>query len=281
MDVDYSCITYNVRGLKQKIKRTKIFNYIKEKLKNGFVFMQETHSIQDDLVLWQNEWGGQLLLNHGTSNSKGTLIAFSDNFEFKLLKNISDDDGRLQLCSIEHNEKKLLLVNIYNENTEREQIILLKKLNALLETFSDILEHDIIMGGDWNFILDKKLDAYGGNPLLKLSSIAEITKIIEQYDLCDIFRVRFPENKRFSFRQSTPRRLRRLDFFLISNSLQESAKKNEILTSLSSDHSPVLIALDAVPETIKGSTYWKFNSLLLKNPDFCTKMIEEIERLKI
>ena len=61
----------------------------------------------------------------------------------------------------------------------------------------------------------------------------KITKIIEQYDLCDIFRVRFPENKRFSFRQSTPRRLRRLDFFLISNSLQESAKKNEILTSLS------------------------------------------------
>ena len=171
--------------------------------------------------------------------------------------------------------------SIYNENTEREQIILLKKLNVLLESFSDILEHDIIMGGDWNFILDKKLDAYGGNPLLKLSSIAEITKIIEQYDLCDIFRVRFPENKRFSFRQSTPRRLRRLDFFLISNSLQESAKKTEILTSLSSDHSPVLIALDAVPETIKGSTYWKFNSLLLKNPDFCTKMIEEIERLKI
>ena len=63
--------------------------------------------------------------------------------------------------------------------------------------------------------------------------------------------------------------------------MQESAKKTEILTSLSSDHSPVLIALDVVPETTKGSTYWKFNSLLLKNPDFCTKMIEEIERLKI
>ena len=76
-----------------------------------------------------------------------------------------------------------------------------------MECFSDILEHKIIMGGDWNFIRNKKLDADGGNPSLKLSSIAELTKIIEVYELCDIFRVRFPEKRRFSFRQPNPRRL--------------------------------------------------------------------------
>ena len=89
--------------------------------------MQETHSVQDDL--WQNEWGGNIILNHGSSNSPGTLIAFSDDFKFKIFKNISDNDGRLQLCSIEHNNTKLLLVNIYNENIEHNQVTLLKKLN--------------------------------------------------------------------------------------------------------------------------------------------------------
>ena len=84
-------------------------------------------------------------------------------------------------------------LNIYNENIESKQVLLLKKLNTLMESFSDILEHEIIMGGDWNFIRNKKLDADGGNPSLKLSSIAELTKIIEVYELCDIFRVRFPE----------------------------------------------------------------------------------------
>ena len=223
MEVKFSCLTYNVKGLRQKLKRIKVFNYVKEKLKNGFIFMQETHSIQNDFLSWQNEWGSQLILNHGCGNSRGTLIAFSSDFNFKLLKNISDDDGRLQLCSIEHNGKKLLLVNIYNENIENKQVLLLQKLSTLLETFSDILEHEIIMGGDWNFIQDKKLDAAGGNPSLKLSSIAELTKIIEVYEP---FRVRFPNKRRFSFRQPNPRRLRRLDYFLISNSSQESVKKN-------------------------------------------------------
>ena len=105
------------------------------------------------------QWGGEIILNHGSSNSRGTLISFSDDFKFKILKNISDDDGHLQLCSIEHNNKKLLLVNIYNENIEHKQVILLIKLNELLGKFNDILDHEIIMGGDWNFILDNKLDA--------------------------------------------------------------------------------------------------------------------------
>ena len=41
--------------------------------------------------------------------------------------------------------------------------------------------------------MDKTLDAQGGTPLLKLSSIAEITKIAEKHDLCDIFRIKTPK----------------------------------------------------------------------------------------
>ena len=107
-----------------------------------------------------------------------------------------------------------MLVNLYNENTEKKQVILLKKLDILFGNFEDILEHEIILGGDWNVIFDNKLDADGGSPPLKLLSLAEITKITEKYELCDIFRIKFPDKKRFSFRQRTHRRLRRLDHFL-------------------------------------------------------------------
>ena len=210
MDLEFSCISYNVRGLKQKPKRIKIFNYLNEKVKKGFIFLQETHSIGNDILDWQNDWGGTMILNNGNSNSRGTLIAFTPDFDYKILKHITDDDGRIQICSIMFDERKLLLVNIYNENIEQKQVILLKKLDVLLESFSDVQDHEIIMGGDWNVILDKNLDASGGNPQLKLSSLSEITKIVEKYDLCDIFRIRNPLKRRFSFRQPTPRRLRRL-----------------------------------------------------------------------
>jgi len=280
MDVNFSCITYNVRGIRQKVKRVKIFNYIKDKLKNGFAFMQETHSDQNVTSLWKNEWGGDVIFNHGESNSRGILIAFSENFEFKLLQNLSDNEGRILLVSIEHNNRKFLLVNIYNDNVEQKQVILLKKVTEMMGNIDDILDHEIIMGGDWNFIFDKKFDAEGGSPLLKLSSIAEVTKIVEQFDLCDIFRVRYPDKKRFSFRQPNPRRSRRLDYFFISNSLQDSVLNSDILTSLSSDHSPVLVSFDDTITESKGSSYWKFNSLLLKNPEICAEIIDVIKKTK-
>ena len=67
MDPDFSVITFNVRGLQQHPKRVKIFNYISEKLKNGFAFFQETHSSECCCLSWQQDWKGDLLFNHGTN----------------------------------------------------------------------------------------------------------------------------------------------------------------------------------------------------------------------
>ena len=94
MDPDFSVITFNVRGLQQHPKRVKMFNYISEKLKNGFAFFQETLLSESCCLSWQQDWKGDLLFNHGTSNSRGTLIAFSDNFEYKLIMLILKGDSR-------------------------------------------------------------------------------------------------------------------------------------------------------------------------------------------
>ena len=74
--------------------------------------------------------------------------------------------------------------------------------------------------------MDKKLDAYGGNPALKLNSIAEHTKLKNKFLLSDIFRIRNLKLKRFTFRQKTPCLARRLDRFLISKLLQARVSKS-------------------------------------------------------
>ena len=101
------------------------------------------------------------------------------------------------------------------------------------------------------------------------------------FDLCNIYRLRNPDTRRFTYRQNSPKHLRRLDYFIISNSIQEIVDKTEVLTSVSSDHSPVLITFNSSPENTKGSAYWKFNSLLLKNPIFLEQLCNEIEDMKI
>ena len=57
----FNLITYNVKGLQQKPKRLKMFNFLKDKLHNdGLIFLQEAHSTSDIENKWKSEWGGDL-----------------------------------------------------------------------------------------------------------------------------------------------------------------------------------------------------------------------------
>ena len=62
--------------------------------------LQEIHSTEFEKQKWNEDWNSKMLFNHGTSNSKGTLIAFSKNLDYKIIKYDDDKDGRIQICSI-------------------------------------------------------------------------------------------------------------------------------------------------------------------------------------
>ena len=47
-------------------------------------------------------------------------------------------------------------------------------------------------------------------------------------DLVDIWRIRNPDNKKFTWRQKNPLIRRRLDYWFISGMLQEDVVKSEI-----------------------------------------------------
>ena len=281
MELDFSVFTFNVRGLRGRDKRIKIFDYLNDKTKNGIFLLQETHSTCEVITNWSHDWGSMLKCNSGTSNSKGTLIAFSKNFQYNILKYVDDNNGRIQICATEISGTKLLLVNIYNDNIETEQVKTLTKLNEMLDNFENIHDFEIVMGGDWNVIFDKVLDAKGGNPSLKFQSLSEISKLSNKFGLCDIFRIRHPNKKNFTFRQPTPRKWRRLDFFLVSNSLQDSVRKVTTHASLAKcDHSPVALDFSPVCLRKQGPSYWKYNASLVKEEGFCEGVSHVIQLVR-
>ena len=61
----------------------------------------------------------------------------------------------------------VILINLYNPNTEKEQVSTWEKLNLMLQTFDDLENKIIILGGDFNLFLDSVLEAEGGSPVLK------------------------------------------------------------------------------------------------------------------
>ena len=133
------------------------------------------------------------------------------------------------------------------------------------------------MARDFNLFFDSKLKAQGGNATLKKKSLAKLIEFKETYDLCDVWRVRNTKSKRFSFTQKHASAFiqRRLDYILISNTLQEFVTMTEILTPISTDHSPLLFSLSKEKNTITGKGFWKFNSSLTKDQNY----IIEIKKL--
>ena len=85
------------------------------------------------------------------------------------------------------------------------------------------------------------MDSMGGSPKLKEKSIFHLRSIMSDYELVDIYRLRNPGLRQFTWRRKTPLTMRRLYFFLISNTLQSKVKSCEHLFPLSSDHTPVKI----------------------------------------
>ena len=147
-----------------------------------------------------------------------------------------------------------VLINIYIANTKSEQLHILKDLINILQTFKDIQDKSVVLVGDCNLIFYPFLDLEGGKPVIKKRAIAKLIQITENLDLCDIWRIRNPKRRRFTFRQhhSTGFIQRRLDYFFISNFLQESTKTTDTLAAFSGDHSPITFSLCLLKKFLRG-----------------------------
>ena len=120
---------------------------------------------------------------------------------------------------------------------------------------------------DFNVILDPEFDGQGGNAKLK-ESVRQMENICSLNDLVDIWRVRNPNIKMLTWRQKTPIMQRRLDFWLIDNALQEDIDQVDIIPSIKSDHSAIVLSFNSVENQTRGPSFWKFNASLLDDKDY-------------
>ena len=274
---DFDLITYNVRGLRDFKKRRKLFNYLKKRSSSqGIIFLQETHSTKEVEKFWKAQWGGQIMFSHGSNDSRAVLIAFREGLHFTVEKEMQDSKGRILMLKSVIQSSKYLLINLYNANTEQQQVNTLKEVSSMLDQIDLDSEYKLIWGGDFNFYFDLRSEADGGKPSIKLMSLAKFESIKQKLDLCDVWRIRNPNSRRFTYRSKSPFLQCRLDYLFISDSIQEDVNQIDILASLNSDHSPVYLKFSEGNETSRGPSYWKFNNSLLDDQHFVTSLTERI-----
>ena len=280
---DLKFISNNVKGIQSKKKRLKIIENIKSKLgTNSFLFLQETHSTKEVETKWKDDFKGPVFFSHGQSNARGVLISYVGNRNFKVNSELTDKAGRILILDVIIEGENILLINLYNPNTEQEQLKTIEELKHMLNKINPNHDKNMILGGDFNFFFNKNLESNGGKPVFKRKSVGRFLELKETFDLCDIWRIRNPKKKVFTFRQnhSSGFLQRRLDYFFVSNDLQTFTSETDTLVSISTDHSPILISLSDHDIKRKGAGVWKFNKSLLLNASFISLLKNHILKIK-
>ena len=102
--------------------------------------------------------------------------------------------------------------------------------------------------------------------------------MMSENDLSDIFRVRNPEMKCYTWHQKTAFEQCRLDYFLISEQLQDQIDQVDILPSIQSGHSTLKLKVCETTRSSKGPSFWKLNNSLLQDKVFTEVLKTEIPK---
>ena len=141
-------------------------------------------------------------------------------------------------------------------------------------------EDKIIIGDDFNCPINPLLDKQSGILVARQKIVDRIEEIQEVFNLHDVWRVKNPQTKSFTWSQKSPFIFCRLDYWLISNSFQDSIKDVDIIAAIRTDHSAILLHLQELEECKRGTRFLKMNSLLLTDDIFVHKMNEKLEEWK-
>ena len=265
-EVDFKIVSLNARGVRDFYKRKSIFTWI-EKQKADIVFLQETYSTPEVVNEWKFQYRGQMFHSHGSNHSRGVLVLINENLQFEV-KNLKEDiHGRFVAIEALIQESPFLLLNLYAPIKCSEQCNFFDTISSILEEVNADESCQIILGGDFNVHLNPILDNLGGSTVAK-SSVKNIKDLMLAHDLVDIWRLQNPESKPFTWSQKNPLLKRRLDYWLVSDSVQDFISKTDIIPAIKSNHSAITLSLNGFKDRPFGPSYWKFNSSLVNDEEY-------------
>ena len=267
---NFNIISLNARGLRETKKRSDLFYWLKEK-QYDICLLQETYWTNDIKNKLLKEWGRHILLNFGTNHSKGTAILFNKNFN--ILNSHLSEDSRIILANIKIEDEIFTLFNIYAPNNMNERKCFFLKIQKWIDKFA-MNPQNIIIGGDFNFTENNKLDR-SSNTSSKDCSSMTYKNLINTKLLHDAWRHLNPNKKQFTYKE-----ISRLDKILVSTELLENVQKSNIsIPGIKSDHKYVSVIFNFNKST-KGPGRWKLNTSILGDITYKNKINNLLEQTR-
>ena len=256
----------NINGFRSKFKHKLITQFVTQN-KIDILHLQETFVDNTNLAknIEERLQSVNCVWNFGKANSCGVaILLFNENICIE--KYHLDFFGRVICLDFSLNGfENFRITNAYfpTESTDRLEFI---------SMFSQYLlgARNVILAGDFNFVLDTNLDKMGGNLNKGTIGSKSFKNILEKANLIDCFRHLYPQKRAVTWiRQKIGTRI---DRFYISSFIKGMISGFETLPCSCSDHSFVVLSLvNTGSEAVTfGKSYWKFNDSLLEDNDFLT-----------
>jgi hypothetical protein len=154
-------------------------------------------------------------------------------------------------------------------NHERDQVNTLVKLNTQLV---ELKGENIILGGDWNVVLNDSLDkkSKSQTPCPNLNFRNQLLTTLKELELVDGWRLLHPSKNKFTCRNSQGGEkvtLSRIDMFFITENLLNILQCTKIEAGFKSDHDYITMKLK-LTNIRRGKGCWKFNNKLLLDREY-------------
>ena len=243
------------------------------------LFLQETHvdnenlalQIQRKLQCFNAVW------SYGSIRSCGVAILnFNSNIHFS--KFDTDFDGRIVSVDITFNKIPYRVINIYTPTPDSDKSEFFKSLYPLLTG-----QHNTILAGDFNCVLNRNLDRIGELNNYSDNSITTLKSLVSNFHLIDSFRKLNPTLKLYTWYRdshdpSVPVQASRLDRFYISKNIEKFIVDTQIVHFTQSDHDAVVLTMVGNSSLSYGTGYWKCNNSHLNHTILKTFITDLINR---
>lgn len=264
---------YNCQGANNNGKRIDLFQHLKEQ-KCDIYCLVDTHFTSQDHSLIRSQWEFDCLFNSYTSSSRGIAILFNNSIEYKIHKQTNDTEGNYLIVDISVQSRRFTLVVVYGPNSDSPQFY-----KSLFEEIDEMENNSVIICGDFNLVLEPELDYYSYKHIGNKKARQLLLNEIEIRNLTDPYRMLHPSQRRYTWRRKTPFQQGRLDFFIVTDDIQQNVVNCDIGISYRSDHSMVTLEIKFF-DIKTGKSLWKHNNSLLNDIEYINTINNKIKEIK-
>ena len=148
-------------------------------------------------------------------------------------------------------------MNVYSPKNDNQAVQFFDHLIDLLRKEGLAYEDKRIIGGNFNCPINPLLDKQGRILVTRKKIVDRIEEMQTVFNLHDVWCLKTPQTKSFTWSQKSPFVFCRLDYWLISNSLQGLIKDVDTFAAIRTDHSAILLHIQELQECKEVQVFGK------------------------